>query len=356
MQMERFIAVDNVCAWPNLTLRPDGEIAAIIFNRPYHGIWAGDVACWASTDGGKLWSERGVAAPHEPHTNRMNVAAGLAGNGDLLVLASGWNKRAEHPPEEMKDFVWGESFADAHPLVPWVCRSPDGGRTWTQTATISCEPSGSPDGTASPVPYGDIHVVRPGHLVAAMYWNHKSEHACGLPPGAYCFRSQDDGLTWGEPSLISPLHNETALLCLDETHWLAAARSNQLDLFISNDAGAHWHMQHSLTSPGEYPAHLLRLREGRILLTHGIRHAGYYGLGMRLSDDQGQTWSRPVKLIHFDDAWDGGYPSSVELHDGSIVTAYYASRIAQHQRYHMGVLRWRIEERTAQNRRRPDEY
>ena len=32
---ERFVAVDNVCAWPNLTLAPDGTLIATIFNRPY---------------------------------------------------------------------------------------------------------------------------------------------------------------------------------------------------------------------------------------------------------------------------------------------------------------------------------
>jgi hypothetical protein len=98
------------------------------------------------------------------------------------------------------------------------------------------------------------------------------------------------------------------------------------------------------------------LRDGRILLTHGIRHAGYYGIGMRFSEDQGRTWSRPVKMMDFDDAWDGGYPSSVELQDGTLVTAYYAARVAQHQRYHMGAVRWRLEELVARNRRRPDEY
>ena len=33
---ERYMAIDNVCAWPNLTLMPDGSVVATIFNRPYH--------------------------------------------------------------------------------------------------------------------------------------------------------------------------------------------------------------------------------------------------------------------------------------------------------------------------------
>ena len=31
------IAMDNVCAWPNLTVMYDGEIIATIFNKPSHG-------------------------------------------------------------------------------------------------------------------------------------------------------------------------------------------------------------------------------------------------------------------------------------------------------------------------------
>jgi len=46
------IAVDNVCAWPNLTRLNDGSIIATIFNQPSHGSMAGDVDCWATTDGG----------------------------------------------------------------------------------------------------------------------------------------------------------------------------------------------------------------------------------------------------------------------------------------------------------------
>ena len=63
---------------------PDGAVVATIFNQPCHGAWEGDVECWASTDGGRLWQLRGVPAEHEPRTNRMNVAAGLA----LLTLLS----------------------------------------------------------------------------------------------------------------------------------------------------------------------------------------------------------------------------------------------------------------------------
>ena len=44
---ERFIAVDNVCAWPNLT-RLDDELVVAIYNQPVHGRWHGDIDIWGS--------------------------------------------------------------------------------------------------------------------------------------------------------------------------------------------------------------------------------------------------------------------------------------------------------------------
>jgi len=39
-----------------------------------------------------------------------------------------------------------------------------------------------------------------------------------------------------------------------------------------------------------------------------------------------------------------GYPASVQAADGTLVTAYYASSVPAHQRYHMGVVRWKPDE------------
>ena len=63
---------------------PDGSINATIFGKPSHGQMEGAAECWNSADG-EFWERRGIPAPNDPHTNRMNVAAGLAKNGDLLV-------------------------------------------------------------------------------------------------------------------------------------------------------------------------------------------------------------------------------------------------------------------------------
>jgi len=85
MTIETHVGIQGVCAWPNLQRMQDGTLLATIFNQPCHGLWEGDLDCWVSLDEGQSWQFRGRPAPHEPGTNRMNCAVGLAGNGDLVA-------------------------------------------------------------------------------------------------------------------------------------------------------------------------------------------------------------------------------------------------------------------------------
>ena len=97
-----------------------------------------------------------------------------------------------------------------------------------------------------------------------------------------------------------------------------------------------------LTQARQHPGHLLLLGDGRLLLTYGNRTAEQFGVAARVSDDGGITWSDEIILI--DDLMnrDAGYPASVQV-NGEIVTAYYSSGVASHRRYHMGVVRWKLE-------------
>jgi hypothetical protein len=156
MTIETSVAIQGVCAWPNLQQLGDGTLVATIWNQPCHGKWEGDLVCWASTDGGECWQYRGTAAAHEPGTNRMNCAVGFAGNGDLLVLCSGWDKRL--PPGE------DAGHEDASPLSPWICRSADGGRSWTVSDRFPRRPGGH-----AYIPFGDILPGADGALHAFAY-------------------------------------------------------------------------------------------------------------------------------------------------------------------------------------------
>lgn len=319
-EVENYSAIPDVCAWPNLQRLADGTLLVFIFNQPCHGRWEGDVDCWASDDDGRTWQFRGRPAPHEPGANRMNKAVGQTAEGDLVLLCGGYTNRSQV----------GGPYApfEGCALRPWVCRSKDGGRTWEHDG----DGWPSPDGDGQFWPFGKIHPGADGTLCAAAY-------SRGT---AYLLRSCDDGFTWGDPSPIQVGGNETAILHLGSGRWLAAIRQSvarkgkvsarqwnedHLELFTSDDDGRIWQHAMPLSLPLQHPADLLRLQDGRILLTYGNRCLNNNGIDARFSEDDGATWTPPIRIGPCDlSARDGGYPSSVELPDGRVVTAYYDCR------------------------------
>jgi len=328
------------CAWPNLTLLPNGEIGAAIFNQPSHGRLEGDVELWVSNDGGDTWAMRSQITQHEAGTVRMNVAAGLNQKGELVVLCSGWDLS-----RGTAEWPYGPC------LLPQVCISGDNGHTWEIAGELQPPTEKEP----CTIPFGDI-VINGEELICSVYhgdnrtWNQ-----------SWVLRSKDGGRTWGDRSLIDgDNHDETSLLITDSGRLLAALRllqgaapenassaerqSAPLVLYTSDDQGRTWGPQQYLSLPGQVPAHLLQLADGTILLTYGSRIWECRGVVGKISQDDAQTWSRPFTLVAgFMPGSDHGYPSSVQLEGGDIVTAYYCSASPWYQRYHMGVLRWNLD-------------
>ena len=329
--LDRFVAIDNVCAWPNLTLLPDGDIIATIFNQPSHLQCEGSVECWGSSDNGRTWQHRSTPAPHDPGTARGNVAAGLNAAGNLLVFVSGWDER----PTREESAAGAKGAHEPHLILrPWVSHSTDNGNNWQiERETF---PARQP---IEWIPFSDAQPGASGTLGMTAY-TQESDVGEKVDLSSF-FRSDDDGRTWRQAGTIARPGNETALLHLGDGHWIAAARWTHLTLYRSRDNGETWQEEEILTRDREIPGHLLRLSDGRVLLTYGVRVAGEHGVSAKLSEDEGKSWSEPLELVCYGDV-DGGYPSTVQTADGTLVTAYYCSSIPQHQRYHMGVVRWRL--------------
>jgi hypothetical protein len=90
-----------------------------------------------------------------------------------------------------------------------------------------------------------------------------------------------------------------------------------------------------------YPSHLLRLRDGRLLMSYGHRRAPL-GNQARVSDDDGRNWSEPLVVSGDGSSGDLGYPSTVQLDDGTLVTVWY-ERMKDSPRAVLRQARWALE-------------
>jgi hypothetical protein len=327
----RLLAVDNVCAWPNVVRLKDGTFVAIVFNQPNHAHTEGDVDCWGSPDG-RFWTRLSTVTQHAPQTVRMNHAAGLNADGDLVVLTNGWDK------------INPRRNPASRTIQTVVSISRDGGKSWEQAGFAMPAVAG----LSWHVPFGDIQLAANGDLIAGTYAFTFAPTARGHREGnVYAARSRDGGRTWTHfAPVVKDEHCEGAILHLGGGRWLNAARRFSrldLDVFASDDDAMTWKHVGVLDVKPVSSAHLLKLSDGRVLLTYGNRTGGNRGIDVRASGDAGKTWGSPQRLIELDTG-DCGYPDAFELPGGRIIVAYYADGIPQHQRYHMGVINLTLDE------------
>ena len=91
----------------------------------------------------------------------------------------------------------------------------------------------------------------------------------------------------------------------------------------SDDNGKTWSTPHCILGrTGGSPSHILRHSSGTLVGTYGYRE-GPYGIKAMFSHDNGKTWDIDHEIYMDGANWDLGYPSSIELKDGSILTVFY---------------------------------
>jgi hypothetical protein len=89
----------------------------------------------------------------------------------------------------------------------------------------------------------------------------------------------------------------------------------------SADGGRTWSVPRP-TGVWGLPSHLLRLRDGRVLMSYGYRRKPF-GNQARISSDAGRIWSDPITISDDGVSGDLGYPSTVELRNGELLTVWY---------------------------------
>jgi hypothetical protein len=219
-------------------------------------------------------------------------------------------------------------------LGEWIIRSTDGGKSWsTRIPTVVNSPHG-------PIQLKDGRLLYAGKKLWA------EDKKIGVA------ESKDDGLTWqwlaeiptrqGDKNAYHELH---AVEATDGTLIAQIRNHNEADKgetlqTESKDGGKTWTEPHCIGVWG-LPSHLLRLRDGRLLMSYGHRRKPF-GNQARLSTDNGKTWGEPILLSGDGKSGDLGYPSTVELKDGTLLTVWYESMTEPK----LAVLRqakWRLE-------------
>jgi hypothetical protein len=274
-----------------------------------------------------------IRSPDAGHTWNVGDAAQLAAGGGqefgLIYLGKGHVGGALAAHE-----VFPESEAERSG-VPWThprefpfrnvgalwCWSDNYGITWRVDRTIlvgsrlqACAPAVRlQDGTLMIPAYGALGRSKIGSSVL--------------------HRSDDGGATWSEAIDIargtpaSRAYQEPVLMELAPGHLLCMMRVHDPKnpgIFWrseSTDACNTWSKPVATGIRSGACPRLLKLRDGRLLLTYG-RRVEPYGIYATISDDGGRSWGETSQLRPAPDT-DHGYTSSVEFDDGRILTTTY---------------------------------
>ncbi len=183
------------------------------------------------------------------------------------------------------------------------------------------------------------YVVYDSHTCLLVLTAAKSNGEEGRP---LCVRTTDGGKTWAFVSWIGPEPSGYAIMPstvrLSGSGLLTAIRRRDgepswLDIYRSDDTGKTWTYLNRPAELGEgNPAAMIRLQDGRIALTYGVRMKPY-GIRARLSRDAGTTWGPELTLRDDGAGRDLGYPRTVQRPDGKIVTVYYFQDNLSPERY-----------------------
>jgi sialidase-1 len=315
--------------WPTVAKRKGGELWVVWSGgREGHVCPFGQLCGMSSQDQGGSWGYPRVLLDG-PLDDRDG---GIVETSKGTLIATSFTSLAyvDILEKAQKGTAWDESrlsrWQAAHRrlgdgdrrafLGHWLTRSTDGGKIWSERISV---PVSSPHGPT---------VLRDGRLLYAGRELFTAEGKIGV-----C-ESKDDGLSWewiaelpvrkgDDPKEYHELHMVQAA---DGSLVLQVRNHNKENLHEtlqteSDDGGKTWTPLHSIGVWG-FPSHLLLLKDGRLLMTYGHRRTPL-GNQARISNDHGKTWSAPMVISSDATSGDLGYPSTVELNDGRLLTVWY---------------------------------
>ncbi len=326
--------------WPTVTRRANGQLVVVCSGgREQHVCPFGRVDLQRSDNDGETWTFPRTVLDGPIDDRDAGVLE--TAKGTLLVTTFTSLAYADRIPTDDRRARW----LAAHNRIPeekrraelgqWMIRSTDGGITWSERyASIVNSPHG-------PTQLADGRVLYAGKKL----WTGNGENGV-------C-ESRDDGATWRWLAAIPTREGDDH----KEYHELHAVETTDGKLIVqirnhneaneretlqceSLDGGKTWTVPRSIGVWG-LPSFLTRLRDGRLLMSYGHRRAPF-GNQARLSKDHGQSWSEPIIISGDGAGGDLGYPSTVELGDGSLLTVWY-EKLARSRFAVLRQSRWKLE-------------
>ena len=314
--------------WPTLIRQRNGELLlAYSGGREAHVCPFGRVELMTSLDGGDSWAYPRVLLDGPADTRD----AGLVETAKGAILVTTFTSLAYESAlvKAEKGGVWeperlarwraamGRLSGDRGKAEPgvWMIRSIDDGATWGgRFDALVNSPHGPTQLADGRLLYAGKDLWRGGRVGVS--------------------ESSDDGQTWRWLSAI-PARDGDSVAEYHELHAVEAAdgrivchirnqnKANHGETLQSesSDGGKTWSVPASIGVWG-LPSHLLRLRNGHLLMSYGHRRRAL-GNQARLSTDHGRTWSNPIVISGDGVGTDLGYPSTVELDGGTLVSVWY---------------------------------
>jgi len=323
--------------WPTVARLEDGRLMVASSGlRSEHVCPWGKTVLNVSTDEGRTWS-----APRVIQDSAIDDRdAGITdlGGGHLIVTWFRIDTReyvnGTWPSEEERNSwrptlaTWTDEQVDSL-IGAWAMLSADSGATWTEPLRVPVTS-----------PHGPIR-LRSGEALylGKKYGARKEVHDATIT----AFVSADKGRTWEERGTVPcaaqtgpPNYHEAHVVELPSGRLVGMIRiENHSGISLedagipsfsmmqteSDDGGRTWTTARPLGFHGS-PPHLLRHSSGVLVLTYGFRQEPY-GQRVAFSHDDGATWEHDWVIR--DDGPDGdlGYPSTVEMPDGSLFTVAY---------------------------------
>lgn len=324
--------------WPTIARTKSGELLiAYSGERLFHACPWGQSLLVRSRDNGASWS-----APEQVNNTVLDDRdTGLIETSKGTLILSWFTSLAFENPEQMR-FVFDDpaelrkamdswkghsakitNAEREHWLHSFIRRSTDGGHSWGEPIPV---PVSAPHG---PIQLSDGRLLYIGRTLygsnTELSLEKRLEFAQHNLGRVEVMESVDDGVSWQTIGAVP--QNETYRYGC-EPHVIECAagrlvallREEIMGITESIDGGHTWSVPQSTGIQG-YPPHLLRLSNGQVLAMFSRRFSPFGQFAM-LSTDECRSWCKPFQISFAPDA-DHGYPSTVELEDGTLVTAYY---------------------------------